>query len=141
MGTKNDPGDVNEGMFVLLGRDRHASALLRLWAMLREMDSLLAMAASRLDAQQAGAAPPVAPPMTPEELAAPLVVGDVVVSGSGGRPARLDRLFGDDAPEPMRGLANVVFPRAAAPVTMVLAQLRRALPDEVDAYRKATQGN
>lgn len=43
MGTKNDPGvfdcytnaDPDEPMFVLLGRDRHAAGLVRLWALLR----------------------------------------------------------------------------------------------------------
>lgn len=44
MGTKNNPGkfdcytnaNPDEPMFVLLGRDRHASALVRLWAILRQ---------------------------------------------------------------------------------------------------------
>ena len=43
MGTKNNPGafdcyenaEPDEPMFVLLGRDRHAPSLVRLWAMLR----------------------------------------------------------------------------------------------------------
>lgn len=43
MGTKNHPGafdcyanaDPDEPMFVLLGRDRHAGGLVRLWALLR----------------------------------------------------------------------------------------------------------
>ena len=43
MGTKNHPGafdcyanaDPDEPMFVLLGRDRHAAGLVRLWALLR----------------------------------------------------------------------------------------------------------
>ncbi len=43
MGTKNNPGDFDcyanahpdEPMFVLLGRDRHAAALVRFWAHLR----------------------------------------------------------------------------------------------------------
>jgi hypothetical protein len=46
MGTKNNPGafdcyaaaDPDEPMFVLLGRDRHAPALLWLWCTLRELD-------------------------------------------------------------------------------------------------------
>lgn len=46
MGTKNDPGafdcyaaaDPDEPMFILLGRDRHAAMLVRLWAMLRALD-------------------------------------------------------------------------------------------------------
>jgi len=43
MGTKNDPGQFDcyanaapdEPMFILLGRDRHAATLVRLWALLR----------------------------------------------------------------------------------------------------------
>lgn len=43
MGTKNHPGkfdcydaaEPDEPMFVLLGRDRHAAALVRIWALLR----------------------------------------------------------------------------------------------------------
>lgn len=43
MGTKNNPGEFDcyqnakpdEPMFVLLGRDRHAAGLVRLWALLR----------------------------------------------------------------------------------------------------------
>jgi hypothetical protein len=43
MGTKNNPGAfdcyanaaADEPMFVLLGRDRHAAGLVRLWALLR----------------------------------------------------------------------------------------------------------
>ena len=46
MGTKNNPGkfdcyknaEPDEPMFVLLGRDKHASALVWLWAALRELE-------------------------------------------------------------------------------------------------------
>lgn len=46
MATKNNPGkydcyanaDPDEPMFVLLGRDKHAPALVWLWAVLRELD-------------------------------------------------------------------------------------------------------
>lgn len=46
MGTKNNPGQFDcyanagpdEPMFVLLGRDKHAAGLVRLWAMLRHKD-------------------------------------------------------------------------------------------------------
>lgn len=46
MGTKNNPGlydcyenaDPDEPMFVLLGRDKHAPAMVWLWATLREID-------------------------------------------------------------------------------------------------------
>lgn len=46
MGTKNNPGafdcyanaEPDEPMFVLLGRDRHAPALVWLWALLRQAD-------------------------------------------------------------------------------------------------------
>lgn len=46
MGTKNNPGAFDcyahahpdEPMFVLLGRDRHAPILVRLWALLRYRD-------------------------------------------------------------------------------------------------------
>lgn len=44
MGTKNNPGQYDcyanaqpdEPMFVLLGRDKHAAGLVRLWALLRQ---------------------------------------------------------------------------------------------------------
>lgn len=47
MATKNNPGpfdcytwaDPDEPMFVLLGRDKHAPALVWLWAVLGELDS------------------------------------------------------------------------------------------------------
>lgn len=46
MGTKNNPGKFDcyanaapdEPMFVLLGRDRHAALLVRLWALLRHRE-------------------------------------------------------------------------------------------------------
>lgn len=46
MGTKNNPGEFDcyknaapdEPIFVLLGRDRHAPTLVRLWALLRYRD-------------------------------------------------------------------------------------------------------
>lgn len=46
MGTKNNPGafdcyaaaELDEPMFVLLGRDKHAPMLVWLWASLRELD-------------------------------------------------------------------------------------------------------
>lgn len=46
MGTKNDPGqfdcyanaEPDEPMFVLLGRDRHAPALVWLWALMRHAE-------------------------------------------------------------------------------------------------------
>lgn len=47
MGTKNNPGNFDcyenaepdEPMFVLLGRDKHAPILVRIWAELRELDN------------------------------------------------------------------------------------------------------
>lgn len=46
MGTKNNPGEwdcytkaePDEPMFVLLGRDKHAPMLVRLWAEIRALD-------------------------------------------------------------------------------------------------------
>lgn len=46
MGTKNNPGHYDcyanaapdEPMFILLGRDKHAAGLVRLWALLRAKD-------------------------------------------------------------------------------------------------------
>lgn len=46
MGTKNNPGkfdcyanaEPDEPMFILLGRDRHAATLVKLWALLRHME-------------------------------------------------------------------------------------------------------
>lgn len=46
MGTKNNPGEFDcyhnagpdEPMFILLGRDRHAAVLTRVWALLRARD-------------------------------------------------------------------------------------------------------
>ena len=49
MGTKNNPGefdcyanaDPDEPMFILLGRDRHAPALVEMWAAMRESEGEL----------------------------------------------------------------------------------------------------
>jgi len=46
MGTKNNPGqfdcyanaEPDEPMFILLGRDKHAPLLVKLWADLRQLD-------------------------------------------------------------------------------------------------------
>jgi hypothetical protein len=46
MGTKNNPGrfdcyanaEPDEPMFILLGRDKHAPLLVKLWANLRQLD-------------------------------------------------------------------------------------------------------
>lgn len=46
MGTKNNPGafdcyakaEPDEPMFILLGRDKHAPLLVKLWASMRELD-------------------------------------------------------------------------------------------------------
>lgn len=46
MGTKNNPGNYDcyanaapdEPMFILLGRDKHAALLVRLWALMRHRD-------------------------------------------------------------------------------------------------------
>lgn len=46
MGTKRHPGEFDcyaaaepdEPMFILLGRDKHAPMLIRLWAQIRELD-------------------------------------------------------------------------------------------------------
>lgn len=67
MGTKNNPGEFDcyesahpdEPMFVLLGRDRHAASLVRLWALMRhrigEDDRVIAEALSCADAMDAWA--------------------------------------------------------------------------------------
>lgn len=64
MGTKNQPGrfdcynaaEPDEPMFVLLGRDRHAATLVRVWALLRsesgEDEEKVAEALACADAMQ-----------------------------------------------------------------------------------------
>lgn len=167
MSTKNNPGrfdcyssaDPNEEMFHLLGRDRHASALVGLWALIREKEgedpeqvaearecaSRLAEEAQRrsrpvltLDALllMAASLRPAAPIATGAEINAPPVEGDIVVSGRG-TPCRLLKVFGPESPDQVRGCANVRLPRAAQITTIRYDTLRRALPEEVAAYHYA----
>lgn len=68
MGTKNNPGQFDcyaaagedEPMFVLLGRDKHAPTLVRIWALLRaydeESEEKIAEALACADAMDAHAA-------------------------------------------------------------------------------------
>lgn len=162
-----EKAEPDEEMFILLGRDRHAGALVRLWAEMREregedpivvdearqcadrlegqaaamgkpvmnMDSLVLFATTLRQAKEEAAAAP------PPEEAVPagygLAAGEIVMVGHGG-PAKLVRIFPDDAEhELVRGKVNVVFPRAAGPVTVDAAQIRRAMPEEVEQYRLA----
>jgi hypothetical protein len=175
MSTKAKPSEFacyeraepDEEIFVLLGRDRHASALVRLWAEMREREGEDPIVveearecAERMAQQAQGLGKPVitldsmvmfattlreekeaaaAPPVA--AAASPtgygLTVNEIVMVGHGG-PAKLVRVFPEDTEhEGMRGKANVVFPRSAGPVTVDIIQLRRAMPDEVEQYRLA----
>jgi len=175
MSTKAEPGDYScyekaeddEEMFVLLGRDRHAAALVLLWAEMREREGEDPMVVSeardcaeRMAKYAQGLGKPVmnldslamfaatlraekeaaaAPPPTAEAATTGygLTVGEIVMVGHGG-PAKLLALFPmDHQHEAMRGQANVLFPRQNGPVTTDQMQLRRAMPDEVEQYRLA----
>jgi hypothetical protein len=173
MSTKNNPGqydchanaDPDEEMFILLGRDRHASALVGLWALMREKEGedsaavaearecaeRLAAEAQRrgkpvltLDALLAMAASlqeqqhplPVEPAADGRPVNDAPVEGDIVVAGRG-MPGRLVKVFTKDDSDKVHGRANIVFPRAQAPTTVSYDQLRRALPEEAKAYREA----
>jgi hypothetical protein len=158
--------EPSEEMFILLGRDRHAAALVQLWALMREKEGEpievveeARACAERLEAwaREKGKAPMtldvllmMAASMRPEgsedqeldqgsaELVPePLKEGEIVVAGRAAMPAKLLKVFGPDAPEQVRGKANIRMPRATIPTTVDAANLRRALPDEVRAYRAA----
>jgi hypothetical protein len=168
MATKSKPGtfdcynraEQDEEFFVLLGRDRHAAALVQLWAEMREREgedplivdearqiaerlaaharsqgkpvfTLAAIAAFAATLQPA-APVAVATPATPQ---AALAVGEIVVLGRG-QPGKLTRIFSDDDPD-ARGKCNVQFPRMPGPVTVDYQLLRRATGDEVETYRLA----
>jgi hypothetical protein len=175
MSTKAQPGDYScydkaepdEEIFVLLGRDRHAAALVRLWAEMREREGEDPIVveearecADRLEGQARALGKPVmtmesvvmfattlkqakeeavAAPTAPEAVPTGygLAAGEIVMVGHGG-PAKLIRIFPDNhEKEEMRGQANVQFPRASGPVTVDFIQLRRAMPEEVEQYRLA----
>jgi hypothetical protein len=175
MSTKANPGEYDcwskasddEEMFILLGRDRHAGALVRLWAEMRERegeDPLVVEeardCAERMEGQARTLSKPVmnmdslvmfattlraakeaamAAPTAPEAVPTGygLAAGEIVMVGHGG-PAKLLRVFPEDhEKEELRGHANVQFPRATGPVTVEALQLRRAMPDEVEQYRLA----
>lgn len=159
--------DDHEHVFVIRQRDRHAPALVRLWAAMREKEgedpdivdearetaqlmedesvaqgrtflSLDAVAsfAATLKQQPAPAAAVTdtgdeEPPANPYNLK----VGEIVVAGRG-RAAKLVRIFGYDkeVDERVRGMANIQLP-GTSPVTVQFEMLRRAQPEEVEAYR------
>lgn len=174
MGTKQNPGiwdcyanaRPDEEMFILLGRDRHASGLVRLWALMREKEGEPAeviaevqRCADNMEAQAREAGKVPMPLETLLSLAAslktdageydgdlglpqapppePLQEGQIVVAGRTGRPAKLIKIFAPDASEAVRGKANIMLPRAQVPTTVDVAALRRALPEEVATYRAA----
>lgn len=170
MSSKNNPGlydcyanaDPDEEMFVLLARDRHASALVQLWAWMRDKEGEPAevveeaRAAAEIMAQQArergkipltldqllslaaslkpeAAQVAVATATPAEAFGEPLKEGDVVIAGRG-IPAKLTKIFGPDAPERVHGKANILLPRATVPTTVDFSVLRHALPNEVQQY-------
>jgi hypothetical protein len=175
MGTKAEPSvydcwakaEDDEEMFILLGRDRHAAALVRLWAEMREREGedpmvveearecadrleeqaralgkpvmnleSLVMFATTLRQEKEEAAATAAVPAAPTGTYA-LAEQEIVMVGHGGA-AKLVRIFPPDAEnDAVRGKANVLFPRSNGPVTVDLIQLRRAMPEEVEAYRLA----
>lgn len=173
MGTKSNPGLYDcyahaapeEDMFILLGRDRHASALVRLWALMREKEGepaeVVAETRATADKMEAycrerGKIPlpldsllSLAAALRPDDggqfqdelpeepLPDPLKEGEIVVAGRSLVPAKLVKIFKADDPETVRGKANIMLPRGTAPTTVDLAQLRRAFPEELKVYRAA----
>jgi hypothetical protein len=154
-------------MFILLGRDRHAAALVRLWAEMRERegeDPIIVEeareCAARLEQyaqalgkpvmnmnsivmfattlrQEKEAAVAAPPPQEAVTSGYALAVNEIVMVGHGG-PAKLMRIFPDNAEnEAVRGKVNVQFPRSPGPVTVDAIQIRRAMPEEVEQYRLA----
>ena len=87
MGTKNQPGRFDcyqnakpdEPMFVLLGRDKHAAGLVRLWALLRhkagEDEAVVLEALECAKAMDAWARQLGKDPVQHEELFEPLFLG------------------------------------------------------------------
>lgn len=173
MSTKSNPGlydcyahaAPDEEMFILLGRDRHASALVRLWALMREKEGespeVVAEAVACAERLEATAREKGKIPMPIGTLLAlatslssgetseleesapaspppdPLKEGDIVVAGRSAVPARLVKVFGPDDPEAVRGKANIRLPRSQVPTTVDASTLRKALPEEVQNFRAA----
>ncbi len=179
MGTKNNPSaydcyadaEPDEPMFVLLGRDRHAAALVELWALMREkegedkeivdeartcaiamaddarsrlkavmtLDALAMFASTLIEEKKAPVEQEKAQDLAPGRKAwnAPFEEGEIVCAGLAGRPAKLVKIFGPDADERVRDKGLIQLPRAAAKVDVYLASLRRASPQEIEAYHEA----
>jgi hypothetical protein len=160
----------DEQVFVFRQRDRHAPALIRLWAEMREKEGEDAAVVNdartvaqlmedasvaqgrvvlSLDAVSSFAVTLKHPPApaaqetpTAGGQALPdnpynLRIGDIVVAGRG-RPAKLVRIFGTDkeTAEAVRGHANIQLP-GTSPVTVQFDMLRRAAPEEVEAYQNS----
>jgi len=153
-------------MFILLGRDRHGGALVRLWAEMREREGedLIVVAearecAERMEAQARELGKPVMNfdslvmfattlrQQKEEAIAQPQLPPDAPANSYGlavgeivmvghGGPAKLMRVFPNDD-EKMAGHVNVQFARASGPVTVEAIQIRRAMPEEVEQYRMA----
>lgn len=172
MGTKNNPSgfdcyanaDPDEQMFILLGRDRHGPALVRLWALMREKEGenpeIVREARQCADAMEAQgrhrgravlsldalltmcaslkpeAAAPGAEPGA-ERGISEIAEGDIVSSGIG-VPMRLVRIFPKDEATDKRlhGRALCLLPKAVNPIDVEYATLRRAQPAEVERYRE-----
>jgi hypothetical protein len=157
----------DEQVFVLLQHDRHAPALIRLWAEMREkegedpaivndarevaqlmeddsvahgrvvlsLDAVSSFSVTLKQPQMAVADndAPYQPPADPYNLR----VGEIVVAGRG-RAAKLVRIFGNDKElhKEVQGMANIQVP-GSGQVTVQFDMLRRALPEEVEAYRNS----
>jgi hypothetical protein len=155
--------DANTINYALMGTDNHSPGLLRLLAEMKEreggdpseieeirtiadlmeeqgrklglpiltMESIASFAASLKKEAE-----PVPTPAAPSSLRGNLQKGEIVVAAAG-PPCKLEHIFPDDGPEKVRGLANVRFPRAKNLTTVSMSNLRRATPDEQDAYQQA----
>jgi len=153
----------DEQIFILLGRDRHAPALIQLWALMREkegedeevvnearevaqlmIDELVAAGKVYLSLDAVASFATTLKEPVPE--AAGSVSGAVsgnaggytlregeVVVAGRGRPAKLVKIFGE-MPEATRGFANIQVP-GHGPVTVEFQTLRPAQPDEIELYR------
>jgi hypothetical protein len=164
----------DEHIFVFRQRDRHAPALIRLWAEMREKEGEDAAVVNNarevaqmmedesvaqgrvvlsLDAVSSFCVTLKQPQQPAVEVtqqgtgAAPvdpynLRIGEIVVAGRG-RPAKLIKIFHDkdlDADnalhKELRGMANIQLP-GQGPVTVSFEMLRRALPEEIEAYQNS----
>jgi hypothetical protein len=166
MGTKNNPGTqscyekagLDEQMFILLGRDRHASSLVRLWANLREMegedpevvkearecaalmeqDAIImgkpVLSYDALVSYMTSVNKPVKKEETPasQEEEKGLDVDDYVITLHGKMVGVIKRIIEVERDaQPKLKLANILFGRNPNIVTVEYSTLRKPTPEEI----------